>query len=517
MAFKTGWNFIQHYRVEFLLFSLSFSICLATGPLFIDDAYIYFRYADHFRSGLGWVFNAGQNVLGFSSYLYMLLLSLPALFGLDIPSIAFFEGILFHSLSTLLIYRIGLKTGLPMVGVLAGFFYAILPRGILLAVSGMETSLLIFLILFCLFLMLEGRFLAAAALTGLIAITRLEGVLFGGAILLAIFFLQRRVDGRKILLYVLPLIGCLLIGKISTHGWLPQTVIAKSIVYPTNLHPLENLGKVLNYLSYPFPAGDAVSKDVVQRLAVLFLGAWGAIIWIRRQPLFSGFLAGLLGIAIGYSILNRYLFPWYLAVLYPLQILLLALAVVDLWQRFQSRLRSLPVFSLAARWMGRLVLLSMTVISLGILASDAILTRRELNRHEQVYATLGTWLNTLNSGRMEVAAVDIGALGFHYQGNLYDLVGLTNPAAVHFYAEPGYQFQYPHLIPPKLILWKQPQILVVYDRFLGNLVQDPQFSALYRPIWSDKLPHPYYGTLMVWINKTEVEPFLTQTFLENAP
>ena len=73
-----------------LMAALAFLARLVPGPRTIDDAFITFRYARNLLGGLGFVFNAGERVLGTTTPLYTLLLA--ALAGLtrvdDFPWLA---------------------------------------------------------------------------------------------------------------------------------------------------------------------------------------------------------------------------------------------------------------------------------------------------------------------------------------------------------------------------------------------------------------------------------------------
>jgi hypothetical protein len=71
-------------------------------PWAIDDAYIYFRYADNIAAGNGPVFNPGERVEGYTSFLWILLLSLAAPLKLD--HLLFAKGLgLVASIGTLVV------------------------------------------------------------------------------------------------------------------------------------------------------------------------------------------------------------------------------------------------------------------------------------------------------------------------------------------------------------------------------------------------------------------------------
>jgi hypothetical protein len=50
----------------------------------IDDAYISFRYAENLARGQGLVFNVGERVEGYTNFLWVILLAIPARLGLDL-------------------------------------------------------------------------------------------------------------------------------------------------------------------------------------------------------------------------------------------------------------------------------------------------------------------------------------------------------------------------------------------------------------------------------------------------
>ena len=56
---------------------------LRVRPWMLDDAFIYFRYADHWASGHGPVFNPGERVEGYTSFLWLALLTAGRALGAD--------------------------------------------------------------------------------------------------------------------------------------------------------------------------------------------------------------------------------------------------------------------------------------------------------------------------------------------------------------------------------------------------------------------------------------------------
>src|SRR5690606_23109908 len=114
----------------------------------LDDAFISFRYAEHFADGLGLVYNPGERVEGYSTFLWVLLLSFFYRVGADTLLAAKVLGVLFSLLTLLLVlfsYR-WIREITAETSLTAAFFLG--SSGIFLPwqFSGMEVSIYSFLI-----------------------------------------------------------------------------------------------------------------------------------------------------------------------------------------------------------------------------------------------------------------------------------------------------------------------------------------------------------------------------------
>jgi arabinofuranosyltransferase len=165
-----------------------------------DDAYISFRYATNFAKGAGLVFNPGEYVMGYSNFLWVILLGVGEWLGVSAPVLA------------------------PVLGVLAGWgilaiVYVYLRRtygGILAATAG--AALLVANATFAFWLVggLEGPLFGLLLLAGVVVALEINddskqrsylilGVLFGLAAL-------TRPEG---VFYAVPVAGYLLLRKRS--------------------------------------------------------------------------------------------------------------------------------------------------------------------------------------------------------------------------------------------------------------------------------------------------------------
>ena len=124
---------------------------LVPGPRTIDDAFITFRYAQNLISGAGFVYNAGEHVLGTTTPLYTILLSLVSLpFGgaaAPFPTLALVLNAFFDAVCCWLLVRLASRLGYPIAGWISAAIWAVAPMSVTFAIGGMETSLFVCLIL----------------------------------------------------------------------------------------------------------------------------------------------------------------------------------------------------------------------------------------------------------------------------------------------------------------------------------------------------------------------------------
>jgi len=164
---------------------------LLSGPLFIDDAYITFRYAENIAAGRGFVYNR-EPVLGVTAPLYCLLLAGLKVHGVPVTRAAFALGVLFGSLTPLLLWRLGVAAGRSLAGLLAALFLALFPLWWYACVMGMETTLACALILIALLGHVRRRAVLAALACVLLMMTRPDA-----ASLPVLLFLDLLVRDRR--------------------------------------------------------------------------------------------------------------------------------------------------------------------------------------------------------------------------------------------------------------------------------------------------------------------------------
>ncbi len=139
-----------------------------------DDAYISFRYVRNFVNGNGLVFNIGENVEGFTNFLWIIILSIFAIAKVNLENTAQYLSVGFGVLSIIVTFKLSQTLQLNFLDLKEKHsdlfkklqLYADIIPCILLvftgafsywAVSGLETSLFTFLFLLGLYFYIKSK------------------------------------------------------------------------------------------------------------------------------------------------------------------------------------------------------------------------------------------------------------------------------------------------------------------------------------------------------------------------
>ena len=189
----------------------------------IDDAYITFRYSKNLADGFGPTYNPGlPSVEGYTTFLWMLLMTLPHYINVNVATFAKLSGIILtcgtFTLLSLLTFTLARQFPVKarlFFSAFAVYLLALLPTSAVHAIAGMETSLFIFLLVLMVTMLAVGllnnsRLLFWSPLVGLgIGMTRPEG---NAIVLLLLAFgwyysaaeSRRRLVRSSLLFYILP-------------------------------------------------------------------------------------------------------------------------------------------------------------------------------------------------------------------------------------------------------------------------------------------------------------------------
>ncbi len=201
-------------------------------PFAAEDAYITFRYAENGAKGLGFVYNAGERVMGFTSPVWTAWLAAGAAFGIDTFAWARAWGVVLSLVALGLIVRtLDREPGVGRVSAWAfGVFFAVFPLFSAHAVLGMETSLFLCALAAAVAFRGTARPWGHGVALAVLALTRPEGFVL--ALALAVFAAGR---ARIVFAVVTSLaLGALVVIYGSP---VPQSFIAKATTYGVGMRP----------------------------------------------------------------------------------------------------------------------------------------------------------------------------------------------------------------------------------------------------------------------------------------
>ncbi len=434
------------------------------SPQPFDDAFITYRYARNLSTGLGFVYNQGEKVLGTTTPIYTILLTIIArIFTPDIlPRASFVISIMADALNMWLVYRIsGWILNDHSISILAAIVYLLQPFRLNVAGGGMETSLFIT----CLLLMYERYFVGDRSI--------ISAFLAAGAILIrpdaVIALVPLYVDWiihdwrGAIKGAVITLITCLpwIIWATAYFGSpIPQSIIAKSITYKNSL------GQAAFYLltflgtgtigPYTSPIFLLPGLFIVLPIAVI-----GIIDLSKHNPRGLVICSYPLIYIVLMSIINPSMyFSWYFVPLIPG---LLINLFASIWYR--PKLSKKYKF-IAASFLS-ILLVIVPVYLLNTKPSWPLSRSREI-----AFWDASKSISEHNLKNKVVLAPDIGVIGWSLaDASILDPIGLVSPEAIIYSTDlPPDQ-----LVSPEMIKDKRPDYIISLDQFINPAVIDDEY------------------------------------------
>ncbi len=212
----------------------------------LDDAYITFRYADNFAAGLGPVFNPGEHVEGYTSFLWMAMLAGARGLGVPPATSSIVLGLACAAGVVVLMLRARryLPTLPPSAPAVATVFLVTCSVFGVWPASGMEVTLFTLLLLWAVLLHCAGRSgqptaaadLGEGALLGLLCLARPEGYMVSALLLLDGLW-RRRLSVWRLALPCLAIAGGHEAWRLAYYGYpVPNTFYAKVGWTPAQVH-----------------------------------------------------------------------------------------------------------------------------------------------------------------------------------------------------------------------------------------------------------------------------------------
>lgn len=263
------------------------AVRIGVFDLFVDDAYIFLRYAGNLAGGEGLRYNAHDSVMGFSSPAYTLLLGgvakVVGTASLE-TAVTVLNAVLFLVATALVVSLLPRHRGAWLL-LIGWLFYAPFVDSTL---TGMETTLFLCLQLATVALLAGDRRDAAVVVAVLAGLTRPEGWLFAAAVgaYLLLVASPRRIPWRGAAVGTAVVLAWVVFAVAAYGTIVPHSVVAKSGLSQDGLaqvttNPLDKLVLLAAGLSSGQYAGLPAGARVV--LVILVLGLAALAVPATRQ------------------------------------------------------------------------------------------------------------------------------------------------------------------------------------------------------------------------------------------
>ena len=449
-----------------ILSSLPF--ILSVSGVHWDDAYTFFRYAENIVNGWGFVYNSGDPYVGVTSILWTLILvPIKFLFGNGLPFISELLGTILYSISAGLWTKIVInETRHFWYSICCGIMIITNPLGIILAISGMDTALSIFIFSWCVYVVYFYRFNRPkyiGILLGIFFLTRPDALIFW-IVFIFIFIIDQFNEIKKN--YIKILNKLLLILGISILVSLPWVLIV--FHYTGDIIPPTQIGKLLERLPvehgvtyHKFISLDIISRIqlAIQNISALFGTQRGGIVilpyclflflgvpvvmifkgirgyFFKKDNILKFLWLYSISLLIVFSFQFPLPMPRYIANIIPLSIacsfilgniVLLPIKRVPIKLSMFNNIKSRTYIFVTLFFVVNISLLLTTLPRFIIHA-----------REQQIRFEIGKWLYNNTPSKAVVALEPIGEIGYYSHRRIIDLGGLVSPS-VWKYIEYGY-------------------------------------------------------------------------------
>jgi|WetSurMetagenome_2_1015567.scaffolds.fasta_scaffold61544_2 hypothetical protein len=386
----------------------------------LEDSLITLRYAENISSGLGFVYNTGDQVLGTTTPLWTLTLAALRTAGVhDLQSAAKATGIACDVATLLLLLWMmrNEKTSLP---VFFGLLFATSPWIVRISVSGMETPLLLFSMTLAMIGLDRHNWLFGIGLA-LTILTRIDGLLFAGILLLWSIVHDWRWTIRQVGLTAVLCLPWAVFATMVFGTVVPQSFVAKRAIYHFGVST--SAAPYLNAFT-PF-LEKTPARIAVKTVWFLFITG-GLVLLVRRGGIYLTVALYFVFALLTSMLSGMMIFSWYLVpVVFAGSIgaAHAASSVVE-WSRSRG-----PTALASA---SLLLALGFTAFHITALHLAVQRARETQGVENSLRRKIGEWLRENTPPRSTVLLEPIGYIGYYAgpERRILDEIGLVTPRIV---------------------------------------------------------------------------------------
>jgi hypothetical protein len=450
---------------------------LALREFRLDDSFITYRYAQNIADGVGFVYNPGERVLSTTAPLYALILVVGSWAVRDFGLLGNAVSAASMALGAWIVWWLLADEAGRWWGGLGAGLYA--TSALLWLSLGMETNLLLALVLAALLAATRGRWTVAGALGGVATLVRPDALVAVGLLALAGWLRERRIRWGYVAAVAAPVLA------FAGWGWwyfgspVPATLGAKGAQTALGI---TGMGPNVTFWAGLWILSLALVKQSPLYLAFVPLTAMG---WLdSRRPWWATWLAAWAALhTLAYALLGVAPYRWYYSPLVPA---LAALATLGT-RRLATRIEAGPGRTVAVG-MAALALLGAQFTSLGRIAATIAPTWHGERVYSPVtpivdwdaYRAAGEWLALNTPPDAVVGVAEVGQLGFYAERHMVDYLGLIRPDVAQALARRDVYWWLPAYEPDYLVfqMFRRDE----FNLFGYPLAGDDWFWASYEPV-----------------------------------
>jgi hypothetical protein len=409
----------------------------------LEDAFITFRYARNLAEGNGFVYNAGERVLGTTTPLQTVLLAalgwplgperIPAIAAVVMPAFGIAAGAV--------AYGALVRFGLPRAGAAAGVLVFLLhPVVVRTSLGGMETPLALFLMALSLHFLSKRQGVGATAAVALLALCRVDGLIWGALVVGGtLISSRRRLWGRvwkQAAVFGAVVLPWVVFAWVYFGSPVPNSMLAKGVVRPGREDLLVQPA-YFDRLARFYLSGTGFDTDRALFpvwIALIGLGVYAVVRARRREllvlPIFPVAYAVLMYVG------RAPKYEWYVV---PMLFCCLLLGGAGIGQAVSWAAGGRAGW----KWRAAAAACAAVLVVPALVGLARELPRRA--RHARLFQenevglrrAVGLWLRENTPGDAAVAMEAIGYQGYFSERRVIDMYGLVTPEVIGYKASTG--------------------------------------------------------------------------------
>ncbi len=378
-----------------------------------DDTFIYMQYARNIAGGEGFSFNAGEPSYGVTSPLWVIMLSIPYIFGIDGFWFSKILDLLCAAASVVVFYRLSRlifsEENKQFLSIISAALFILNIWFIRWSLTGMETNLAVLCVMLILYSYYRKNYAISFFILGLFFLVRPEGFFFFLAVFASLlierYFVLKR-DLKKILLYIvlflIPVIPFLVYAELEFGTFVANTALGKSTFTLGFGIIAAQVTEIIRTL--------APSSAVEILLSIVF------VVFLLRKKQFSGYAVLILWpvlLIFVYIFTDADIISRYFLIIIPV-FTLLAVKSVELLDR--------RIFPVAAALFVITLFISQSVFYEFVKPHTDDFSEGV----EECLIPIGKWFSENTPQDTRILVNDVGAIGYYSNRYIIDAAALIN-------------------------------------------------------------------------------------------